>query len=225
MNELKYSNPVITKPMAKINKLLLAFAMGLLFIAFPSKASDICSPGINEEVNDSTSLLASGERESIFQNKTRSLAFSHFTWGAEIGSSIDMTSNDMSTIDADVLLGFKNSFVKLAGVGVGIHRSIHSGNNYIPLYGVIRTSFRKKPSLCFMNIQAGCSFNTIADSGSFANFISALGIGFNLKQTRMIKSYLLVSAGYSHLCDTHKEMLNVNTHHILTASIALGVNF
>lgn len=174
-----------------------------------------------EALNDSIEEV----RESLFPGKSPSLAFSHFTWGAEVGASIDMTANNMSSIDADVVLGFKNSFIKLAGVGAGIRRSIRNGNTFVPVYGVIRTSFTRRPSICFLNLQAGYSFNTFESSDNFGNFVCALGIGFNLMQTRMAKSYIIASCGFQHYCDHHSESIGIDTNNIYTARIVIGVNF
>lgn len=163
--------------------------------------------------------------ESLFPGKTQSLAFSHFTWGAEVGSSLDLTSHDLSTFDVDVNLGFKNSFIKMAGIGAGIHRSIHTGNNFVPIYALLRTSFRSQPSLFFFNLQAGYSFNTIKGNDTMGDFTGSLGIGINLQQTRMAKSYLLLCAAYQYYSRDNKLAVGIDTNYIFFARLMLGVNF
>ena len=123
---------IITNPAVRA----IALSAGLLFSALSGSAGNIESK--------------TQERESIFPAKSLSLAFSHFTWGAEVGSSIDLTGYDLSTIDVDVLFGYKNSFIRMAGFGAGVHRSVHRGDNFIPVYASIQTSFRSRPSLCFL---------------------------------------------------------------------------
>lgn len=229
--------------MVKIIRSTIVFAMGLLFLISShgsASARTITIPVKNMAPSDSTLKIGpsdkSGEarnstetdkvRESIFKSKTGSLDKSHFTWGAEAGSSLDLTSHDLSTFDVDVLLGYKDSFVKLVGIGAGIHRSIHTGNNFIPVYGVFRTSFRRKPSLLFMNLQAGYSFNTISDSGTIGDFTGALGVGINLQQTRKAKSYIILSAVYQYFSKSNMDKIDiVDTNYIFFARLAVGVNF
>ena len=225
--------------MVKIIKTIIVFAMGLLFFS-QAHASEIretdtgkmnYSQSDNRTERDIQNIENTGVsdddniRESFFPQKSRSLSFSHFTWGAEAGSSLDLTSHDLSTFDVDVLLGYKDSLIKLAGIGAGIHRSIHTGNNFIPVYGVIRTSFRRKPSLLFMNLQAGYSFNTISDNGTLGDFYGALGVGVNLQQTQRAKSYIILSAAYQYFSQANKEKINMDSNYIFFARLVVGVNF
>lgn len=171
--------------------------------------------------NDTTTV----ETQSLFPDKSPNLAFSHFTWGAEFGSSIDLTGNNLSTFDLDVNVGYKNSFIKIVGVGVGIHRSIASGDNYIPVYFLFRSSFRKRPSLFFMNLQFGYSFNTISDAPTFGDFSSALGVGLNLTQSRRAKSYVILSVGNRYFNDNHKSLVKLDTKYVYVAKIVIGIHF
>lgn len=178
---------------------------------------------LEQVVNDS---IKSSGREAIFQSTSGNLSFSHFTWGVDVGSSIDLTSHDMSTFDVDAVLGFKNSFIKTAGIGIGIHRSVQSGDNFIPVYALLRTSFTRRPSLCFFNLRVGYSFNTIGDSPCYGDFSTAAGIGFNLSSSRMAKTYIIVGAGYRYFKQRHIDAIDkLDTHYILLAQLQFGVNF
>lgn len=166
------------------------------------------------------------QRESLFPHKSRSLADSHFTWGAEVGTSIDMTGHDMSTFDLDALIGYKNSFLNIAGIGAGVHRAVQSGNNFVPIYAVIQTSFRNKPSLFFLNAKFGYSFNTINDSPTFGDFVSALGVGLNLSRSRIARTYVLLSVGYRYFNERHKSYVDkLSTHYVYMAHLSFGINF
>lgn len=190
----------------------IALSAGLLFSALSGHAE-------NAETKTQ-------ERESLFPAKSLSLALSHFTWGAEVGSSIDLTGYDLSTIDVDILLGYKNSFIRMAGIGAGVHRSVQRGDNFIPVYATIQTSFRSKPSLCFFSAKIGYSFNSIEDSPTFGDLTSLLGVGFNLSSSRVAKSYILVSAGYRYFNQRHIDMISsIDRHYIFLARLSLGVNF
>jgi len=202
-------------PVIKIKVLCLALAAGLSFI--------LSSPAQAKEKSDS--VTSQQPQESIFGNSV-SLDKSHFTWGAEFGSSIDLTGHDLSTFDLDVILGYKNKYIKTAGVGVGVHRTVQGGNIFIPIYAMIRTSFTSRPSICFLHARFGYSFNTIEDSPMFGDFSSLLGCGFNLSQSRKAKTYIILGGGVRYFNERHKQMISaVDTHFIWIAQLQFGVNF
>lgn len=228
--------------MVKLIKSLINLTVGLLclYTAAPEASAEIITikvptappykaealyPQKQEELVEEEVEVTAVESESLFPSKNRNLAFSHFTWGAEAGSSLDLTSHNLSTFDVDVLLGYKNSFLKIAGVGAGIHRSVSSGNYFIPVYGVLRTNFRNKPSLFFMNLQAGYSFNSVGDSETIGDFYGALGVGINLQQSRTAKSYVILSASYQHFNDANKDKTSIDKSYIFFGRLVIGVNF
>lgn len=165
------------------------------------------------------------ERESLFPEASRSLAFSHFTWGAEIGASIDLGGHDMSTFDADVLLGYKNKYIRLAGIGAGIHRAFGTGNNFIPVYLVLRSSFRSKPSLFFMHLKAGYSFNTIGESPMFGDWVGSVGAGINLAMSRRFQSHIILALGFRHFNERHRTEVELDVKDVYIAQLSFGVNF
>lgn len=223
--------------MAKNKMSHILFVMGLLFLlsAFDANAEiktfKVIGSNVTETAeNDSVSAIPvynnlAGGMESLFPEKSLNLNNSHFSWGVEVGSSIDATGHDMSTFNIDVMLGYKNAYIKMLGIGAGVHRSVHFGNNFIPVYGVIRTSFRKKPSLFFLDIQAGYSFNTVEHSSIFGDMTSSIGLGINLSQTSRAKSYILLAAGYHYFNEVHKEMVSLDIHHLFVANLAFGISF
>lgn len=177
-----------------------------------------------EESTDSITIKQK-DTGSIFGSGT-SLDNSHFTWGVDIGSSIDLTGHDLSTFDVDAILGYKNKFMNIAGLGVGIHRSVQSGNNFIPVYALLRTSFRDRPSLFFMNLRFGYSFNTINNSPYFGDFSYAAGLGINLSVSSKVKTYFILSFGARHFNKRHQEMLeNIDTQYIWITQLQFGINF
>lgn len=210
----------------------ISFVVGLLSL-FPARGlaaggsdsapDSIASPkqGIMEVTTESVAI----SDEILVSDHGHSLFFTHFIWGAEIGSSIDLTSHDMSTFDLDVTLGYKNSFIQLLGASVGIHKSIHTGNTFIPVCGVIRTSFRSKPSPCFLHIEAGYSFNTIKDADTFGDFTCAVGLGVNFSQSRRARTYMILSAGYRYFNENHQAIAKLDTKYIYIAKLGFGVSF
>lgn len=215
-------------------------AIGLLFfvgrnqayaapaIAPPASTADSTAT-VKEDFFDNGALVMVNDEntvtEGIFDDSKGNLAFSHFTWGAEFGSSIDLTAHNRSTFDLDVNIGFKNSFIKLAGIGTGFHRSVYSGAYYIPVYGIIRTSFRKKPSLLFMNMLFGYSFNKIKGASRHGDMVSALGCGLNLTQSSRAKSYLILSVSTTYFDKDHEEKTGIHGRFGTSVKIQIGINF
>ncbi len=177
-----------------------------------------------------TSTIDSGpapidERESLFPEKSLSLVFSHFTWGAELGCSIDMTGHDQSTVDVDVNIGYKNDYFRNIGVGFGIHKSVDSSNTFIPIYFLMRTSFRPQPSLCFMHFKAGYSFNTISKSSYFGDVTASLGLGVNLAMTKRFRSHIILAYAFRHFSLRHRNVINLDQKNISLIQLSFGVNF
>lgn len=221
----------------KINTRTLIFILGFLLLSrFNSSASESMvnadgdsetavfsqSPGIGGSSNTVDNVTGG----NIGKDAMKSSGMSHFTWGAELGSSIDLTSHDLSTFDVDVLLGYRNEMIALAGIGSGLHRSIHSGNHFVPLYGIFRTSFTKRPSILFMNLQAGYSFNTISDYGTVGDFSASVGLGINLQRKKSFRTYFVVSLAYQYYSETNEyKIKEIDTNHIFFTRLVFGVNF
>lgn len=174
---------------------------------------------------DDDSISAKPVRESIF-NSGMSLSESHFTWGADLGSSIDLRGTDLSTFDAEVVLGYKNKFFRLIGIGAGVHRAFGNGSNLIPVYAILRTSFRTRPSLFFFNLKAGYSFNSVLEGPSKAGLNVSLGVGINLAVSRRFKSHIILSYGYFRLDEEQRQSIGLKgVRNIDYAQLRFGVNF
>lgn len=163
--------------------------------------------------------------ESLLESKATPLWLSHFTWGTDIGSSIDLRGNDMSTFDAEVVLGYKNRFIQLAGVSIGVHRAFGNGNNMIPIYAVFRSSFRSDPSLFFLNVKAGYSFNSIGETGTRQGFNCSLGAGINLAMSTRFRSHIILSYGYLRLDEEQRLWAGTKVGHVDYAQLSFGVTF
>lgn len=147
------------------------------------------------------------------------------TWGAEFGSSIDISGYDSSTFNIDAMLGYRNSYVDMLGVGAGIHRSIGIGDDYVPIYAIFRTSFTKMPRIVFMNFKAGYSFNTIGDSPTFGDVNASLGAGLNLSTGKTFKTYLLLAYEFRHFNKRHRSKFDLKAEDISLMSLSFGINF
>lgn len=214
-----------------IKKLAISLFLITGFFAFmtagnPVKSADIIS--IVTDVSpvaapDSVKIVKDDSYGSLFSSVD--LATSHFTWGAELGSSIDMTGHDMSTLDADVVIGYKNKWIRTAGFGAGIHRAFGTGDNFIPVYALFRTSFTSRPSNFFMSLKVGYSFNSIQDSPTFGDSCASIGAGINLAMGRRFSSHIILSISQRHFTKRHSDKYQLNVDNIYLVSLAFGVNF
>ncbi|MBD5310467.1 MAG: hypothetical protein HDS10_08635 [Bacteroides sp.] len=165
------------------------------------------------------------ERESLFPERGKDLIGSHFTWGAEVGTSIDVSGYDTSTFNIDALLGYKSDYFRILGFGAGIHRALGTGDNFIPLYAVLRTSFSSQPRLFFMSLKTGYSFNTIKNSATFGDINASLGAGINLAISKRFKSHIILAYEFRHFNSKHREKYSLEAEDISLATLTFGVNF
>lgn len=124
-------------------------------------------------------------------DKTTSL--NHFAWGLDAGSAVDLTANDMTSINIHGYFGYKGSWLRFIGVGAGINTMISNSSRSYPVYGMLRTSFSRRHQLCFMDLRAGVSFNNILAYPSQTDFYGSLGIGVTLAHGRKFSSHIVLS--------------------------------
>ncbi len=132
-------------------------------------------------------LMASAQDTAANYNKTR------FAWGASFGSDIDLTGNDMSDVSLDAYFGMRMPGVQMLGVGVAIDVPVSNSWRSYPVYLIMRTNFRKRPSLCFFDMRAGLSFNLLEYDHRQTGAYASPGIGFNLASGRSFSSHLILS--------------------------------
>lgn len=120
----------------------------------------------------------------------------HFTWGADLGSSVDLTANDMTSVDLHGYFGYKGHWVRFAGVGAGINSMLGNASRCYPLYAMFRTSFSSQPQLCFLDLRLGASINNILNFSSQTNFYGSLGLGVTLAKGKKFSSHIIVSYNF-----------------------------
>ena len=149
-----------------------------------------------------------------------------FAWGAEIGSSIDMTGHDMTTINLDANFGYSNSILKMAGVGAGVHMMASNGCRAFPIYAILQTNFRQKPSLCFLDLRVGLAINNVDhDSRQTVPYINP-SIGFNLAGNKSFQSYLRMGYLYNGMKSFGPtDNRTVIKGGLSMVNFAIGVNF
>ena len=149
---------------------------------------------------------------------------SHFAWGAEIGVGIDMGGDDMSTFDVDAMFGYKNSWLKFAGVGAGIRMMMSDSSRYFPLYAMVRTSFSKRPKLLFAEMRGGIALNQAKGIPNRTNLFLQPGVGIELAIGRSFRSYLLLSYVYNSMT-FQGDNVETLVHGLNCATISIGINF
>lgn len=151
--------------------------------------------------------------------------WSHFAWGAEIGGAIDMTSNDMSTVNLDAYFGFRNSWIDMLGIGAEVNMMLSNSVRSFPVYAMLRTGFSRRPTLLFMDLRAGISFNNVSSSSQQTGAYVSPGIGINLAGNSTFQSYVTLSYVYNgfkpfDIGDEHYDI-----HGLSMACIRLGIRF
>lgn len=171
---------------------------------------------------------AQGTDTVVRQNKAyvpQMLSGSHFTWGADMGSSVDLTGHNLTTFDLDINFGYASPAIQVFGLSVGLHRALGSGNTFVPICGILRTSFRSKPSRFFLNLKAGYSFNTIQDDNYKGGLQLSAGLGIILQRSKKVQSHIILGYGYYHINRSQVHSLSFNVNHVDFAQLSIGVNF
>lgn len=162
---------------------------------------------------------------AMTSHSEKSSAFHHFTWGADIGSTIDIAGNDMSSIDIDAYFGYKNNFFRTIGVGAGIKSAIGNSYTFIPVYAILRTNFTNKPTLCFMDMKLGYSFNILREDVTQNSFMGAIGLGFNLYSGREFKSHLILSYTFMNIDSYYTGEIYNKMNNFSGMSVKIGISF
>lgn len=145
----------------------------------------------------------------------------HFTWGADAGSSIDMSATDMSAIDLTVNAGYKGQYIRFLGIGAGITTMVDNASRLYPVYAMLRTSFSPRPRFCFLDLRAGAAFCNLRDLDTQADFYGSLGLGITLAHGKRFSSHIILAYSYIALQGEAKYYLR-DLHF---ATLRLGVSF
>ncbi|MCM1319244.1 MAG: hypothetical protein NC217_02545 [Muribaculaceae bacterium] len=196
-------------------------------IMFADGASDAFTarPGKKPKAKANSTDLSENESNSTITTKKFSGLRQHFTWGIDLGASIDLSGEDLSTFDAETYFGYKGNWIRTAALGAGMHKAFGNKYTFIPVYALLRTSFRSKPSLLFFELKAGYSFNTLNDSGSFGGAYGSFGLGVNLAMSKSFQSHIVLA--YSYYTLRHATDLDIpySGDNINSAVLRFGVNF
>lgn len=146
-----------------------------------------------------------------------------FAWGAEVGGSIDMSENDMSSLDFSAAFGLKWRWIDFFGAGAGINTMVSNSGRVFPVYGMLRTGFSSSPQPLFLEIRAGVSANYLENDKETTSAYAFAGIGFNLARSAKFTSYILL--GYQYVERVKEAEVPTRKDDLQYASIKLGVCF
>ena len=149
-----------------------------------------------------------------------------FAWGADAGASIDMTGNDMSSIDFSAEFGMRRSWINFLGIGVGADIPVSNSCRYYPIFVDFKTNFSRRPSLLFWDLKVGVSLNYLEYKDQQAGIYCSTGIGFNLARGKGYNSYMIV--GYTYRGRKNAVISDTETHlypNLHYAKVKIGVSF
>lgn len=154
---------------------------------------------------------------------------SGFTWGLDLGSSVDMSGRDMTYAEIDACFGYRTPGIALVGLGASIGVMTTNSSRVFPVYALVRTSFSTRPRLVFMELRTGISYNEIYKDTQWG-FYGNLGIGFKLATSRSFAAHIILSYNLvkRHTVTTIDEdnFVVINRYKdIHLASLRLGVTF
>lgn len=164
---------------------------------------------------------APDNNEAVNVKESLNVPTSPIAFGIEAGANMDFSGTESSNFDIDIFGGYRKGVIQLAGLGIGIHPSFAHQRTFIPIYALFRCNFKEGRSLCFADIKAGLSINELSTYNHFTGAYASAGIGFNLLQTRIVSTYIIL--GYSFTQITPFDCYD--THALHGVSIRLGVTF
>ena len=149
----------------------------------------------------------------------------HFTWGVDISSGVDLTSHDMTMTSLSACFGYKGSYFRFAGIGAEIISMMNNSSRCYPVYAMMRTSFTRNKSLCFLQAKAGITLNYLLDYKRQDNLYASLGIGFTLAHSRKFSSHAIIGAVVMPLKKVETSTGAALDYTLCYASIGIGCAF
>lgn len=183
-----------------------------------------CAPMSGEEIK-TDKFVETNNQEVLIKGADYSLENSHFTWGVDVGTSIDVGAYDLSTIDVDFNIGYKNKMFKTVGIMAGVHRNFDNGTYYIPLTVLARINVNSTNPWSFLQMHMGYSFNTVGEIKHTGAFTFGGGIGFRIAHSRSFSSHIALTYSYMRLGKSQQLMIDKRRRNVDVIQVRLGVNF
>ncbi len=168
-------------------------------------------------------ISASGCFGQTVENESK--AFEHFAWGVDVSGSIDMTGEGMSSVNFDGVFGYKNSFFRLLGVGAAVNMVMNSCNRSFPIFAIVRTSFRNRPSLCFLDLRGGISVNDVYGYKKQTGGYGSVGLGITLATGKTFSSHLILGYSFIERTDFEHDGEKFDCRDLHSATLGIGISF
>lgn len=150
---------------------------------------------------------------------------SHFTWGLDLGSSIDMTGSEMTNINFGGFVGYKNDYFRVLGVGTEFDVMVSNSSRSIPVFAIMRTSFTPGTHLLFGDFRAGVSVNSIYDFKSQTGLYASAGLGVTLAKGKSFRSHLIIGYKLITRSDITRDEQLEHFGDLHFAAVTLGISF
>lgn len=172
----------------------------------------------------SAMTLSAADTEKKADNSLKSKK-SHFAWGADLSSSIDMTGNAMTSTNIGAYFGYCNNWFHILGIGGDIHFMMSNSSRAIPVFAIAQTSFSSTPKLCFMDARAGLSMNNFESINTQTGFYGSLGVGVNLAHSSKFASHIVVGYSFIQRRNFENEGKTVPLEDLHYATVRIGICF
>lgn len=148
-----------------------------------------------------------------------------FRWGASAGASIDMSAQDLSSIDFDLNFGMSYSWIKYLGVGVQANIMTATSNRAYPIYAIFRTNFKREWSRLFWEVKGGLSLNYFEGCPDDKGIYGSTGVGFVLASGKKFTSYMSLSYSYLQRSDAIVDEATLHFKDVHGVTVKIGVLF
>lgn len=170
-------------------------------------------------------LLATSARAQAADNSDTAAIRPAFTWGASAGASIDMSGNDMSTVDFEISFGMRRGWINFLGIGAEADIMVSNTCRSFPLFAELRTNFTDRPTLAFWDIKLGASLNYLEHNHQQTGIYGFTGVGFNLARSSKFASFILLGYTSRQRRKVVGHEMAHDFHDLHYATVKIGVSF
>lgn len=152
--------------------------------------------GAGQEEEETAAVVTTRKRDwsaPLFPKSGRA----RFVWGAEFGSSVDMSGQDMTSIDINALFGMSCGWFTFIGVGAAADVTVSNSNRSYPVFVALQTDFSHFHRPLFLDLRGGMSVNCLPANATRKGAYGSASLGFRLATGEKFRSYL--TAGYTYI--------------------------
>lgn len=164
--------------------------------AVPLQASDTLSTAVVTATENASGMAAVPSPERGRWNNPKYAKNRHlrFAWGAEFGTSIDISGEEMNSVDLNALIGVAAGWFDFIGVGAGVNVNVSNSNRSYPIFAAIQTDFSTIYRPVFLDLRGGASLNYLPSNISRTWTFGSVGLGIRLVHGKKLSSF--ITAGY-----------------------------